>query len=175
MPALRKPADRSGANAAGEYDHGVLVAAPFRASARSYPCISAPKPWSRRGGIEVGQVAIQADRTGRAAGGRGTFLLADISGYTGFLQGVADAHRTLIVGVDEPPAAYSLMSSLLDVILTAVEPPFRLVKFEGDAVFAVGADSDFGLRGEDVLACVRACHAAFTARLGEANSLWSCT
>jgi hypothetical protein len=37
---------------------------------------------------------------------RGALLVADISGYTGFLQGVADAHRAIIVEADEPPAAY---------------------------------------------------------------------
>jgi hypothetical protein len=105
----------------------------------------------------------------------GTLFLADISGYTGFLQGVADAHRALIVEADEPPAAYALMSSLLDAILTAVAPPFRLAKFEGDAVFAIATDAELGIRGADVLACLRACHGAFHARLDEANSLWMCT
>ena len=108
-------------------------------------------------------------------GEHGALLLADISGYTGFLQGVADAHRDLIIDVDEPPAAYALMSSLLDVMVTSMVPPFRLAKFEGDAVFAVAPDADLALRGSAVLDCLRACYAAFTARLGEANSRWTCT
>jgi Protein of unknown function (DUF2652) len=114
------------------------------------------------------------DHVAQGVNGRGTLLLADISGYTGFLQGVADAHRNLIV-VDDPPAAYSLMSSLLDVVVTAIAPRFQLAKFEGDAVFAVAPDPDLELRGGDVLACLRSCYAAFTTRLGEANSLWTCT
>ena len=106
---------------------------------------------------------------------RGSLLLADISGYTGFLQGVADAHRDLIIDADEPPAAYSLVSSLLDTIVTTISPSFRLAKFEGDAVFAVPADGAAVIRGADVVACLRGCHAAFTAALAAANTQWTCT
>ena len=112
---------------------------------------------------------------GHSARATGTLLLADISGYTGFLQGVADAHRDIVVETAEPPAAYALMSSLLDVILTKVTPPFQLAKLEGDAVFGVASDTEMRLRGADLLACLRACHAAFRARLAEANTLWTCT
>jgi Protein of unknown function (DUF2652) len=115
--------------------------------------------------------------TGAAAAGaraRGALLLADISGYTGFLQGVADAHRAIVIEADEPPAAYSLMSSLLDRIVTTLEPGFRLAKLEGDAVFAMGLDGT-APHGDELVACLRACHAAFAERLAEANSIWSCT
>jgi class 3 adenylate cyclase len=105
---------------------------------------------------------------------RGTLLLADISGYTTFLQGVADAHVALIVESDEPRPAYSLMSSLLETMVGVIAPPFHLVKFEGDALFAVAGDAD-AVRGEALLACVRACHAAFAARLAEAGTQWTCT
>ena len=81
---------------------------------------------------------------------RGTLLLADISGYTAFLQGVADAHRALIVDADEPPPAYAVLSKLLDTIVATLSPAYRLVKFEGDAVFAVAQDAV--PRGDDVLA-----------------------
>ena len=47
----------------------------------------------------------------------GTFLLADISGYTAFLQGVAEAHRALIIDADEPPPAYAVLSTLLDAMV----------------------------------------------------------
>ena len=104
---------------------------------------------------------------------RGALLLADISGYTGFLQGVADAHRSIVIEADEPPAAYALMSSLLDRIVTAIEPHFHLAKLEGDAVFARSRD-DHALRGAEVLACLRACYASFAERLAEANSIWTC-
>ena len=41
---------------------------------------------------------------------QGALLLADISGYTGFLQRVADAHRTLIVDSPDPPAVYHALA-----------------------------------------------------------------
>jgi hypothetical protein len=104
---------------------------------------------------------------------RGALLLADISGYTGFLQGVADAHRDLIVEADEPPPAYALLSQLLDTIVGSIGPTFRLAKFEGDAVFAV-ADEAIG-DGTTVLDCLRACYSAFRNRLAAAGSQWTCT
>jgi hypothetical protein len=103
----------------------------------------------------------------------GALLLADISGYTGFLQGVADAHRDLIVEADEPPPAYSLLSHLLDTMLTSIVPPYRLAKFEGDAIFAV--EHEPMPHGDAVLDCLRACYASFRERLGSAGSQWTCT
>lgn len=111
----------------------------------------------------------------RGARLEGTLLLADISGYTGFLQGVADAHRELIIEADEPPQAYAFVSSLLDAMVEAVVPPFRLVKFEGDALFAIAPTDEMPVRGQAVVTCLRACHAAFAARLGAARHEWTCT
>lgn len=104
---------------------------------------------------------------------RGALLLADISGYTGFLQGVTDAHRALIVEADEPPPAYAVLSNLLDAMVAAVEPTFRLAKFEGDAIFAV-ADGELA-HGTAVVDCLRACYASFRSRLATAGSQWTCT
>jgi class 3 adenylate cyclase len=107
-----------------------------------------------------------------ASHGRGALLLADISGYTGFLQGVADAHVALIVEAPEPPPAYSLLSHLLDTILESLQPMFRLAKLEGDAVFAVEAAEIEA--GDAVLERIRACYAAFSEQLGSAGSMWTC-
>ena len=104
---------------------------------------------------------------------RGALLLADISGYTGFLQGVADAHRDLIIEADEPPPAYALLSHLLDTMVTSIVPPFSLAKLEGDAIFAV--EDDPMPHGEAVINCLRACYTAFRERLGAAGSQWTCT
>jgi hypothetical protein len=104
--------------------------------------------------------------------GRGALLLADISGYTGFLQGVADAHVALIVEAPEPPPAYSLLSHLLDTILESLQPMFRLAKLEGDAVFAVQAAEIEA--GDGVLERVRACYAAFSEQLASAGQMWTC-
>lgn len=111
--------------------------------------------------------------SGRGSWSRGTFLLADISGYTAFLNGVADAHRAIILEADEPPAAYAVLSNLLDAMLAAMSPAFRLAKLEGDAIFAV--ENGALDRGPAVLDCVRACHAAFGEQLGLAGSQWTCT
>ena len=71
-----------------------------------------------------------------AGAASGLFLLADISGYTGFLQAVGNAHGLDMSANGEVPPAYPLMSSLLDGIIGSVVPPFTLSKLEGDAVFA---------------------------------------
>jgi hypothetical protein len=127
---------------------------------------------------EVGQFGIGDNRavslgSANSSRGRGALLLADISGYTGFLQGVADAHVELIVDAPEPPPAYGLLSHLLDTILESLQPMFRLAKFEGDAVFAIEAEAIEP--GDAVIERVRACYAAFSAQLASADSMWTCT
>ena len=104
---------------------------------------------------------------------RGALLLADITGYTAFLQGVAEAHRALIVDADQPPAAYAVLSHLLDTMVASIAPTFRLAKFEGDAIFAV-ADEALP-EGPQVLDCLRACYASFRERLAAAGTEWTCT
>jgi class 3 adenylate cyclase len=81
----------------------------------------------------------RADRSGSAIepdspAGERYLLLADISGYTGFMAGVEVAH-----GVDFSggiPGGYSVLGALLDAVIRGVEPDFAVVKLEGDAVFA---------------------------------------
>jgi len=118
-------------------------------------------------------MAAMIQPNGRASRNRGTFLLADISGYTSFLNGVAQAHKALILDADEPPVAYAVLSRLLDAMLAAIEPTFRLAKFEGDALFAV---EDGPLpHGRTILACIQGCYDAFREQLGLAGSQWTCT
>lgn len=112
---------------------------------------------------------------GRGTRHLGLLALADISGYTGFLQGVQDAHPGLIVEGEEPPPAYAVVSSLLDALVGAVVPPFRLAKFEGDALFVVGDDPQPSLQGDGLLACLRDCYAAFVRRLADARQQWTCS
>lgn len=76
-------------------------------------------------------------------------LLADISGYTGFMAGVEDAH-----GVDFSggiPAAYSVLGGLLDAVIEGITPDFEVVKLEGDAVFAAAPAARLDGQGEQVL------------------------
>jgi hypothetical protein len=105
---------------------------------------------------------------------RGTLLLADISGYTAFLQAVGNAHAADMAAGTFVPTAYPLLTSLLDGIIEQVAPPFTLSKVEGDAVF-VFADEDGALpRGEELLGCLTACYRGFRSRLDEARSLMLC-
>ena len=103
----------------------------------------------------------------------GPLLLADISGYTSFLQDVASAHRddTFRDGI---PAAYAMMSDLLNGIVGRVVPPFRLAKLEGDAVFAFAVDEDDVPRADAMLDCFRACYADFRRRVDSARQIWTC-
>lgn len=112
---------------------------------------------------------------GRGTRLQGVLALADISGYTGFLQGVQDAHPGLIIEGEEPPPAYAVVSSLLDALVSAVVPPFRLAKLEGDAMFVVADEPQPGLLGEGLLDCIRGCFAAFGQRLADAQEQWTCS
>ena len=51
------------------------------------------------------------------------FVIADISGYTGFLASVELDH------------AQDIVADLMETVVKALRPPFRLAKFEGDAAF----------------------------------------
>ena len=51
------------------------------------------------------------------------FLIADISGYTGYLAGVELDH------------AQDILADLMGAVVSAVRPGFRLAKLEGDAAF----------------------------------------
>jgi hypothetical protein len=104
----------------------------------------------------------------------GLLLLADIGGYTSFLQAVALAHKDDAFAEGAVPDAYALMSSLLDGIVARVVPPFTLSKLEGDAVFAYATEPAPVPRGEAMLDFLFECHADFRRRLGEARGIWSC-
>ena len=54
----------------------------------------------------------------------GCLLLADITGYTNYLQGSELEH------------AEDVLADLLETIISGIEPPFELSKLEGDAAFA---------------------------------------
>jgi hypothetical protein len=104
----------------------------------------------------------------------GTILLADISGYTVFLEDVKQEHANDSFADGQIPYAYGLMSNLLGGIAERIDPPFRLVKFEGDAVFAVVEDG-VGPKGLDLIGCITDCYNEFTGRLDEAGLTWTCT
>lgn len=91
--------------------------------------------------------------------GQRYLLLADISGYTAFLNGVEQAH-----GVDFSsgiPAGYEVLGALLDAVVDGVQPAFEIAKLEGDAVFAVAVAEGLDGQGEAVLDRLRAVWRAF--------------
>jgi hypothetical protein len=51
------------------------------------------------------------------------FAIADISGYTHFVSGIELDH------------AQDIIADIMDTLVRALRPPFRLAKFEGDAAF----------------------------------------
>jgi hypothetical protein len=92
--------------------------------------------------------------------GQRYLLLADISGYTSFLNGVEEAH-----GVDFSsglPAGYEVLGALLDVVIEGVQPAFQIAKLEGDAVFAVAPAEGLDGQGDAVLDRLQAVYRAFS-------------
>jgi len=91
--------------------------------------------------------------------GQRYLLLADISGYTAFMNGVEQAH-----GVDFSsgiPAGYEGVGALLDAVVEGLQRDFEIAKLEGDAVFAVAPAEGLDGRGEAVLDQLRAVYRAF--------------
>jgi len=96
-----------------------------------------------------------------AAAGERYLLLADISGYTGFMTGVEVSH-----GVDFSngiPGAYSILAALLHSVIEGLAPDFELVKLEGDAVFAVAPATRLDGQGDEVLGRVATTYGSFIA------------
>lgn len=104
----------------------------------------------------------------------GSILLADISGYTSFLNSVKIAHASDAFADGQIPDAYAMMSSFLEGIAARVDPPFTLIKFEGDAVFAVAPDDESPHAGA-MIDCVADCYADFVDRLSAAREIWTCS
>ncbi|MBT5774755.1 MAG: DUF2652 domain-containing protein [Dehalococcoidia bacterium] len=110
----------------------------------------------------------------RPGANRGTLLLADISGYTAFLEGVGAEHGAEMAETGEVPEAYPIMMTLLDGIVERLVPPFTLSKTEGDAVFAFAADADLPLRGQSLLACMSSCYSAFQENVAAMERALTC-
>jgi len=102
-----------------------------------------------------------------SSAGQRYLLLADISGYTGFMVGVEQAH-----GVDFSggiPAGYEVLGALLDAVVEGVQPDFGVAKLEGDAVFAVAPADTLDGRGSSVLNQLQTVYQAFHARRAQAR------
>lgn len=101
----------------------------------------------------------------------GILLLADISGYTSFLELVAASHPEMTGAGSEVPPAYPLMSSLLDVVVEKIAPTFLLAEIEGDAVFAYSLGDRLAGEAATLLHLVRSAYGGFRERVEEAMIL----
>ena len=86
--------------------------------------------------------------------------IADISGYTGFLAGAELDH------------AQDILADLMNTVVTAFRPTYRLAKLEGDAafVFAITATID----GAQLQDTVERCYFAFRRRLRDIGQASLC-
>jgi uncharacterized protein YndB with AHSA1/START domain len=88
------------------------------------------------------------------------FAIADISGYTHFMSGVELDH------------AQDIIADIMDTLVRALRPPFRLAKFEGDAAFVyVVADKVDGSLLQD---SIEQAYFAFRKRLRNIKQANSC-
>ena len=88
-------------------------------------------------------------------------LIADISGYTSFVAGVELDH------------AQDIIADLMATVVKGLRPPFRVAKFEGDAVFAYAlADKVDGSSLQDA---VESAYFGFRKRLRTIKQATTCT
>ena len=89
-----------------------------------------------------------------------SFVIADISGYTNFVSGVELDH------------AQDIIADIMDTLVRALRPPFRLAKFEGDAAFVYAlADKVDGSLLQD---SIEQAYFAFRKRLRNIKQANSC-
>ncbi len=88
------------------------------------------------------------------------FLIADISGYTGYLADVELDH------------AQDILADLVGAVVTALRPNFRLAKLEGDAAFTfMTADR---VDGSMLLDTIERCYLGFRRRRRDVRQATSC-
>jgi hypothetical protein len=87
-------------------------------------------------------------------------LLTDISGYTGYLAGVELDH------------AQDILADLMNTIVSALRPAFRLAKLEGDAAFMYAITEK--LDGSLLLDTIERCYFSFLRRRRDVRQATSC-
>lgn len=88
------------------------------------------------------------------------FLIADISGYTRYLAGVELEH------------SIDVLTDLLDVIVSALKPNFRLSRVEGDAAFMFAQGES--LDGSMLMDTIEGCYFGFRRRRRDIVQSTSC-
>ena len=88
------------------------------------------------------------------------FLIADISGYTGYLADVELDH------------AQDILADLIGAVVTALRPSFRLAKLEGDAAFTFMTAEK--VDGSMLLDTIERCYFGFRRRRRDVRQATSC-
>jgi hypothetical protein len=88
------------------------------------------------------------------------FLIADISGYTGYLADVELDH------------AQDILADLVGAVVTALRPDFRLAKLEGDAAFTFMTAEQ--VDGSMLLDTIERCYFGFRRRRRDVRQATSC-
>ena len=88
------------------------------------------------------------------------FLIADISGYTGYLADVELDH------------AQDILADLIGAVVTALRPNFRLAKLEGDAAFTFATADK--VDGSMLLDTIERCYFGFRRRRRDVRQATSC-
>src|SRR6266540_3950817 len=88
------------------------------------------------------------------------FLIADISGYTGYLADVELDH------------AQDILADLIGAVVTALRPNFRLAKLEGDAAFTFATVEQ--IDGSMLLDTIERCYFGFRRRRRDVRQATSC-
>jgi len=88
------------------------------------------------------------------------FLIADISGYTGYLADVELDH------------AQDILADLVGAVVTALRPNFRLAKLEGDAAFTFATVET--VDGSMLLDTIERCYFGFRRRRRDVRQATSC-
>jgi hypothetical protein len=88
------------------------------------------------------------------------FLIADISGYTGYLADVELDH------------AQDILADLVGAVVTALRPNFRLAKLEGDAAFTYMTTEK--IDGSMLLDTIERCYFGFRRRRRDVRQATSC-
>jgi hypothetical protein len=91
---------------------------------------------------------------------RTCFLIADISGYTGYLADVELDH------------AQDILADLIGAVVTALRPNFRLAKLEGDAAFTFMSGEK--IDGSMLLDTIERCYFGFRRRRRDVRQATAC-
>jgi uncharacterized protein YndB with AHSA1/START domain len=92
---------------------------------------------------------------------KGFFMIADISGYTSFLSETELEH------------AQEIIEEITRLLLDHIQPPFKLVKLEGDAVFYY-VPQEMLPEPERLLEHIEACYCDFASHMQYAKRLTHC-